>query len=362
MLDYLERVSRYEVKDASGAPLGQLFGALTTRDPSLTAVEWQGMQWRWWEYGGYVGVPVLLLALVGAWTTWRRTWPWVVGLVVFAGLSMGNEGPVWPLLRGLHAFEGLRVPSRAIVVVVLLAAGLAGVGVSFVLRHAVETLGFAPAAVPGLLALGLSALTVNVFAVTRPTLEEAFTASPHAPAPETLAPFRQGYGKKVFVTRPPYTDHYEHALRNEGMLNCHERLHLPIRARAPFLRNGTPDAAYRGEVWSRDGARRIELVSFGPTEIVVAVKGRGADTVGVNQNFDPGWTARLGGRELSVSSLDGVLGVQLPADLGEGALVVAYRAPGGRAGALVSGAALLLSLAMFFRPRRAAPTHRAVPS
>jgi hypothetical protein len=358
MLEYLGRVSHYEVKDSSGASLELVWRSLTGRDPSLTAIQEPTMQWRWWEYGGYVGAPVLLLALLGAAGTWKRTWPWSVAAVFFVGVTMGNEGPVWPLLRALHAFEGLRVPSRAIAMVVLIVAGLAAVGATWGLDRAVKARALDAKAIPPVIAIATFGIVVNAFAVTRPTLEEAFTASPPAAAPAELAAFRQAYGKRAFVTRTPYTDHYEHALRNEGMLNCHERLHLPIHARAAALRSGAPDPEYRGELWSRDGARAVEVEAWGPTEIVVAEHRSGGaaagDVIVVNQNFDPGWTARLAGRPLVVASVDGVIGVELPAEAPNGTVTIAYRPASARLGALLTLLGAGLAVAVLIQSRRAA--------
>ncbi|MBI5669031.1 MAG: hypothetical protein HZC41_13585 [Chloroflexi bacterium] len=78
----------------------------------------------------YLGLPVLVLAVAGLWTRGRAAR--ILGIVVFvvvALYALGPNGPLWPLLvRLFPALLWFRVPSRAWLVLALLAPPLAGFG------------------------------------------------------------------------------------------------------------------------------------------------------------------------------------------------------------------------------------------
>ncbi len=82
-----------------------------------------------WEMSFYLGLPAIVLALIGA--RGRRFWPWVCGL---SGLLMlGGLTPAWMLLRQLPGLEGFRFPVRFSLVLTLGVAVLAGHGLERVL-------------------------------------------------------------------------------------------------------------------------------------------------------------------------------------------------------------------------------------
>jgi hypothetical protein len=325
MIAFLGVVSHYEVRDESGASPSILWLALTGRDQSLTAAQLPGMQYRWWEFGAYVGLAPLALALVGAIRTRARTWCLAVIAILFLLLAMGNGGPVWPLLRGLRGFEGLRVPSRAIVYVVLLVAVFAAVGTTFLAERACER--FSTRVADGLAALALALAVANAFAVTRPPLEEAFTLAPVdlAEAPRD-APFEQSRGRLVFQTRTRYTDYLDRTPRNVGMVTCYDRLHLPVAARAPTLRDGTLDPQYRGEAWI-EGASATPTATFSPNEWTLDVPAAAGGTLVVNQNADAAWRAIVRGAPATLTPHAGLLAVPLPADGAPARVVLRYAPP-----------------------------------
>ncbi|HEY3450741.1 MAG TPA: hypothetical protein VGK67_30570 [Myxococcales bacterium] len=319
MMDFLGRVSKYEAKDASGAALELVWLALVGRDQSLTAHQLPGMQWRWWEYGAYVGLAALALAAVGLALSKPR--PWRLGLVAlfFVLLAMGNGGPVWPLLRSLQAFEGLRVPSRAIAYGVLAVSALAALGASWLVDWTVRRRllsGWQPTALAGTVVFLVAA---DFFAVTRSPLQEAFTLPPVAledvPA---SAPFRQVRGRVEFKTRARYTDLLDHAVRNEGVLNCYERLHLPLAAQASTLKDASANPAYRGEAYVEGsgaaGGGASPTLSFTPNRLMIDVAAAGGGTLIVNQSFDSAWSAQLRGQAAPIANRSGVLAIELPAD------------------------------------------------
>ena len=61
------------------------------------------------EYGGYIGAPFAVLAVIGAISDWRKACPWVLGGIIFLELYRGDTGPdalvVW--LRELPLTAGI---------------------------------------------------------------------------------------------------------------------------------------------------------------------------------------------------------------------------------------------------------------
>lgn len=360
MSEFLGRVSKYEAKDASGATLELVWLALAGRDQSLTAHQLPGQVWRWWEYGAYVGVAALALAVVGL--ALGRPRPWRLGLVAlfFVLVAMGNGGPVWPLLRGLQAFEGLRVPSRAVAYGVLAVSGLAALGAGRLLELAVRRRwlsGWQPTALAGTVVFLVAA---DFFAVTRGPLTEAFTLPPVAldDAPAS-APFRQVRGRVEFKTRTRYTDLLDHTVRNEGVVNCYERLHLPIAAQPFDRKDGSPNPAYRGEAYVEGGADAASpSLAFTPHRLTIDLPSARGGSLVVNQSFDSAWAARLRGQPVPVQSRAGVLSVELPSDGAPATVELSYSPS--KLGAAVTALALLASLGWlaFERVRR----RRGVPA
>jgi hypothetical protein len=145
-------------------------------------------------------------------------------------------------------------------------------------------------------------------------LAESFVLPPLS-APDTPdAPFHQVRGRKLFQTHTRYTDHLDHALRNEGTVNCYDRLHLPIAAIAQADDKGVRDARYRAEAWIDGAAGVATMTSFTPNRVLIDVDAAGGGTLVVNQNFDAAWKARVSGQDAPILTHQGVLGVALPSD------------------------------------------------
>ncbi|MFN8564468.1 MAG: hypothetical protein U0703_23260 [Anaerolineae bacterium] len=82
----------------------------------------------------YLGVPVLALAVIGA--VAARRWFWVAAAGVAALYALGVNGFLWSaLVRIVPALLWFRVPSRAWLVVALIAPLLAGYGVQALLER-----------------------------------------------------------------------------------------------------------------------------------------------------------------------------------------------------------------------------------
>lgn len=113
-----------------------------------------------WEGMLTPGLAVLVLALLAAITRWRKVWPLLLGLVLIAGLAMGNASPLYlmasHILPGLDRFRGL---ARIWFVGLFLFALLAGIGIDSLL-HGVRHISAPGAVIAGLLAILIVAFTL----------------------------------------------------------------------------------------------------------------------------------------------------------------------------------------------------------
>src|SRR5437588_11932604 len=88
------------------------------------------------------GLAVLALALLAAVIHWRRVWPLVLGIVLVAGLALGNASSFYLLVvRVLPDFDRFRGLARIWFVALVLIALLAGLGTESLL-HRVRRVAF----------------------------------------------------------------------------------------------------------------------------------------------------------------------------------------------------------------------------
>lgn len=87
-----------------------------------------------WEMAFYLGVPVVLLALLGL--REGRRWGLIAALALL--LMLGSRTPLWPLLRHLPGLEGFRFPVRFSLILTLAVALLAAFGLDGILAMRAE--------------------------------------------------------------------------------------------------------------------------------------------------------------------------------------------------------------------------------
>ncbi|MCU0425025.1 MAG: YfhO family protein [Candidatus Kapabacteria bacterium] len=126
-----------------------------------------GNNFYYWETAFYVGIPALMLGLVGFLTTLRsRERENIAGLMLFASVfavlfALGTNGFLFELMFKLPLFDRFRIPSRMLIVVVLGLTIMAGIGFDelWKRRGTAFRLKAAGIGLPILMALGL-AITV----------------------------------------------------------------------------------------------------------------------------------------------------------------------------------------------------------
>jgi len=88
-----------------------------------------GMGVNHWEMSFFLGLPAMILAVLGA--KGHRFWVWVCAISMV--LMLGGFTPLWPLVRHLPGLEGFRFPVRFALVLTLAVAVLAGHGLDRIL-------------------------------------------------------------------------------------------------------------------------------------------------------------------------------------------------------------------------------------
>jgi hypothetical protein len=95
--------------------------------PSLPGVPWEVMLTP--------GLVVLFLAMLTLVLRWRKTWPLLLGIVLVAGLAMGNASPLYIVAAHiLPGFDRFRGPARIWFVALVSITLLAGIGTDALLQ------------------------------------------------------------------------------------------------------------------------------------------------------------------------------------------------------------------------------------
>jgi hypothetical protein len=142
---------QFSVSSTDNYPLLNFLHALIDQQPRA-GLPWEGMITP--------GLAVLALALLAVVTRWRKTWPLVLGIVLVAGLAMGNSSTIYLLVaRVLPGFDRFRGLARIWFVGLFLIALLAGIGTDSLLRS-MRRISFRGTVAAGFLAVLIVALTL----------------------------------------------------------------------------------------------------------------------------------------------------------------------------------------------------------
>ncbi len=257
------------------------------------------------EYGAFISIFFVALALFGAVYGWRRPLPWVVSAVVFLEMAQGDTGPhsLWVLMRSVRLFGGLvtamRLPSRILIGFVFAMSVLAGLGTESLCAK-LRRWGTCFSAM--LLAAGL----IDAWLVGPPNLRLIFRDTT-ARLTRSMQ-FRQmrQLGAKFNMTHV--------AEANMGTLECYEYTDIKTNA------VGYDQGGYKGEQYLT-GPGMLKLTRWTPNALSYDVTVFAPTVLIVNQNYESGWHLAEGVGK--VSSENGLIAVRLPA--GRQHLKLVYR-------------------------------------
>jgi hypothetical protein len=243
--------------------------------------------WNAHEYATYIGVVGIALAAIGGLRTARRFWPLYLAGVLAGMVAMGNVAPIdlWSWLKQLPFYSQLNVPTRFLAAVVFVLAVAGGFGFDTVM----ERLGRTSRQVRSIVGIALIVLLYGELArLGWDAFSDIFVV------PQVIGPRHSDFAQRrptALEGRPPTPLRfamYAHLQANSGTLEGYENLSV---TRGRVLT--TDDPNYRGEVYLETGSGRAETEIWTMSSVTVRVDARGADTLTLNQNFDPGWKARL---------------------------------------------------------------------
>jgi hypothetical protein len=131
------QVSYYKARRDQPLPDGHFAKSMDSVQaaPYLRFMDAANMEWKFHEYGTYIGLAGLPLALLGAARSWRRRWPlFTAGAICFVAV-LGATSPIdlWAALQHLPLYEQFRVPSRFLAAVLFVLAVAAAGGIDIAL-------------------------------------------------------------------------------------------------------------------------------------------------------------------------------------------------------------------------------------
>ena len=300
----------------------------------------QGFMWQ--EYGTYLG-PIVLLLLLMFPLAFRGNWPLIATGAACFLTALGNFGwfSPWALLHHLPVFNNMRCPSRFLIPAAFVASLLAAAILDELRRRIASSPGtdesrrrFEFVAV-GLVALGL----VDSFLVGRASLRDCFP----------LPPLKAGTPLPSIITiRGERRKSAEAMYANYCSLQNGEVIPYPIHVHAIDGKN------YRGEFYfvpAREGSppdgerssATIDIESWSPNRVAVAVQAQEPGTVVVNRNWAPGWTAAP---PFEAASHEGLISAAVRP--GEHRIEFQFSPKTFRIGLAVSLVTLVAGIALFF--------------
>lgn len=254
------------------------------------------------------GYGVLLLALVGAVLAIRKSWPYLVMLILFTWFAMGPYAPVdiWRFVFHVPMFSSMHQPYQLTNYFMLF---------SLVILAAY---GFVPIenlpSKKSRLLLGLVSLLflIQPWLVNRTAYETTFTK----PAPELKIEKRfyqvQGKNMNRGAPRSLYSQQYFNVKRNVGTIDWDGDVLLPENAEGKMFVDAddmqTPNSAYRAEAYLLEEEGKATLLKLSPNRIEVAVSCPKDCVLIINQNYDPSWVET---HKLMVESRGGLLAVRV---------------------------------------------------
>jgi hypothetical protein len=293
------------------------------------------LEFKFQEYGCYVGVIGLMLVMLGVSRTLRRFWPlYLAGGVAFVTI-LGSRSPVdlWAGLQQLPMYDQLRVPSRFLAALLFVLAVASAFGLT-----SRSASGSGTVSRRSRLALVLVAgLYLELAAMGAVLFSDVFVVPPSEIRAHT------DFAQRCDVTTRLHQDvmdssMYPCLIANSGDLGAYENLSVTA-GRVRTVRD--PD--YRGEVYleSGRGSATIQVWTMARLRLIVAADG--PDALVLNQNFHPSWTARRidadgPGAGLAVEAgPDGL--VSVPISAGAGEIELRFRPASVVVGAWISAAA-----------------------
>lgn len=257
-----------------------------------------GENYRWIEYGAYVGVmPVIFFLLGAASARGRKLLLAMVGASLIMLLMTFNEFPV-TILRELPFGQGVfRNPQRIRVVFLLLFGIIASYGLDWFVRHRWVRVGLVVLILVDL-ATFHSRLYPGLFNLPRPNIEVS----------DQFTRLHESYTD--FEANGYYKVSYENYRAHTGVVDICMPYMMQRGVHARGLGSSNPDKPYFGEAMLVNEGR-VDQVTVNGDVTAVSFKTEKDGWLVLNQNFFPGWQTRP---PREVRNRDGLVAARIRAD------------------------------------------------
>jgi hypothetical protein len=357
MFEFLARRPRLMPSDEITPVVGLLQSLVSRQQMSFRHEPW--MTWGWHEYGHYVGLVGLGLAALGAMAGGRRARALAVVALVFLVLAAGHfaSWAPWTLLHNLPGLRSQHVPTRfllvALLVIALLAAhGLAVLGTTLSKRRR-----------GWIFLAAILFVAVDIFYVRQGILKPAQCMSPVQWSPgeirrEPILSLQQAppdmvchdlLGGSCGCSNTATAARAGVALIDVNEPLCPRADSTEYSGRLPGLVSAT-DPAYRGEAWLDPPAGSARMVRSSSNAVSIAVDASEACTLVLNRNADPGWSVATMALGRPFADAQQRLALQVPA--GTYTVTLHYRPPGLLWGLVLFFASLAGLVMLWSRERR----------
>jgi len=240
-------------------------------------------EYGWHEYGAYVGILPLILAIAGLFLYFRKYWPLVLTGIISFLISLGtfHRFNLWDVLNKLPFYSSLRVPSRYILGMIFVIAVFAGLGLSYfekklVLKAKIFKL------IPFLAVIFIS---LDLFLVNFTLLDHVFTQK--MISIPRFAEFRQRYRTVNLLPGKSRSSMFPVFLSNSGIIDSYEVI---------ALKKGdvkiVEDQGYKAEAYLAGPKGQISINMFSPNRIIVDCNIDNGGLLILNQNYFSGWRIR----------------------------------------------------------------------
>jgi len=300
-------------------PLSALWKIFFGFNQTLFAKNYAQQYWGWHEYGAYISPLLVILALVALIKYFRKNVKWLLLLVIFLTIGLGDFSPYspWALLSHLPGFSSARCTGRSFQFVILSFAILGGLGfdilkkTSLVMRYKL---------LKGFLYLIILVIVATNMVLAYPILSTAFT---HKPSQVFRSPnFVQAVGTKNEV--------YRHFLENRGSL-------LPPWLSAYHRSRGLVDDSNNVDMEIiLSGRAEIVHRFYTPNRIEYEINAIEPGDMVISMGYDEGWHATDGRTLFPKNDL-----IAFPFKKGNSKVILYYRTPYFYTGMLISIIAII---------------------
>ncbi|MBX7086970.1 MAG: hypothetical protein K1X70_11095 [Leptospirales bacterium] len=314
----------------------------SSQDP-LLARNWENQEHAWWEYGNYIGLLPFLLLLCALPFLRKSEVPWLVALVLFILLMMGDFHVLSPahLLSQIPGFSNMRCSGRWGFPVVISLAVLLSICLHRALEKASEYTGMG--AIASVLVICFSLYFCYDIRKNRKPISQTFVSGKSASSLVSRI-------ERSLITVPSLPTYGANSAQFAGILNF-----FSVRDGYDMLNSNTSmpakgEAFYRGEYYLEHGSE-VKPQLWTPNRIDFEIESEKGDQLVINQNYYSDWRATDG---FEAKSHNGIISVLLHA--GKNRFSIYYLSTAAVVGFLL-GMAMFVGVYFFceFRTRRFIP-------